>query len=291
MAKNLNFAATVLLRNRDNMRSKVVVRTTSRTVSVLTIAGSDSGGGAGIQADLKTFAAFGIHGLSAITAVTAQNLHRVVSIHCVPAIEVERQLHAVFEDFDIGAVKIGMLGSAATISVVARFLSRLRGLQIVLDPVLVSTSGRALLPARALAALRDKLIPLADVLTPNLPEASALLKRPLGSDDDLRMAAGELLNLGAKSVLLKGGHGDADPVCDYLVDRTGIQAFRHARKPIVVHGTGCVLSAAIAAGLALGHTRMDAVSSAVRYLQKVLRKAYRPGKSNVLVLPAMPAFK
>ena len=260
------------------------VRPSARVVSALTIAGSDSSGGAGIQADLKTFASFGLHGLSAITAVTAQNMRQVVAIHRVPAKQVEQQLCAVFGDFPIAAVKIGMLGSAATTSAVARFLREHCKAPIVLDPVLISSSGTRLLPARALAVLREELIPLADMLTPNVPEAESLLGRRLATPKDLREAARDLLGLGAKSILLKGGHHEGDPVCDYLVDARRTCVFRHARMPILAHGTGCVLSAAIAAGLARGRTPVAAVRAAEEYLQMALQGAYRAGKGAICAL-------
>ena len=257
------------------------LRLRSRAPAVLTIAGSDSGGGAGIQADLKTFAAFGLHGLSAITAVTAQNTREVISIHRVPPREVERQLQALFEDFRIRAVKIGMLGSAANVAVVAAVLLRVRARNVVVDPVLVSSSGARLLSTRGLDALRQELIPLAEMLTPNLAEAEALLGRRLTSADDRRHAARDLLDLGARSILLKGGHGAGTRVCDYLADARGLREFRHARLPISAHGTGCVLSAAIAAGLAQGHLRLAAVQAAQTFLQRALRGSYRVGKGSV----------
>lgn len=260
------------------------IQSNTRVISALTIAGSDSSGGAGVQADLKTFGTFGIHGLSAITAVTAQSMREVVAIHRVPAKQVEQQLCAVFGDFPIAAVKIGMLGSATTISTVARFLRERCKVPIVLDPVLISSSGTRLLPARALAVLREELIPLADMLTPNVPEAESLLGRCLTTPKDLREAARDLLGLGAKSILLKGGHHEGDPVCDYLVDASRARVFRHARMPILARGTGCVLSAAIAAGLAHGRARITAVRDAEHYLQRALQDAYRPGKGAICAL-------
>jgi len=274
-------AAAGVLRNRYK-KSAVA----ADVPSLLTIAGSDSGGCAGVQADLKTFAAFGLHGVNVITAVTAQNTRDVLSIHRVPVKQVEQQLLAVFADFDIAAVKIGMLGSAATIGAVASFLRKRCRAPIVLDPVLISSSGSRLLPARALGVLREELLPLAEMLTPNEPEAAALLGRSLTTPEELRKAACDLLGLGAKSILLKGGHHDGDPVCDYLVDATGTHTFRHVRLPILARGTGCVLSAAIAAGLAQGRTRVAAVRAAERYLQTALRGAYRAGKSALRALPA-----
>jgi hydroxymethylpyrimidine/phosphomethylpyrimidine kinase len=290
MQSKLTSAASNLLQNRNKTR---VMRSgiDTRTPSVLTIGGSDSGGGAGIQADLKTFAAFGIHGLSAITAVTAQNTHSVIAIHRVPARTVEQQLHAVFADFRIAAVKIGMLGSAATIRAVAHVLRQQCTVRIVLDPVLVSSSGVRLLPGSAVAVLRNELIPLISLLTPNVPEAQALLGRRLAQRANLRDMARDLLRLGAKSILLKGGHSDGNPICDYYVDAKAAHVFQHPRKPIVVHGTGCVLSAAIAAGLALGRKRLDAVRAAERHLQHALRGAYLAGKSDIRVLPSRLLYK
>jgi hydroxymethylpyrimidine/phosphomethylpyrimidine kinase len=254
--------------------------------SVLTIAGSDSGGGAGIQADLRTFAAFGLHGLSVICAITAQNTRRVTSIHCVPALEVERQLEAVFEDFDIGAVKIGMLGSCANVTAVAKFLRHRHVCNVVVDPVLVASSGRRLLPARGISLLRTRLLPLAELVTPNQPEAVALLGREL----DGRASARALLALGPRSALVKGGHGTGRAVRDYLATASdaSLRVFRHRRLPIHAHGTGCVLSAAIAAGLALGQPLGTAVAAAQSYLQAALRRSYVGGSDSIRLLPAAP---
>ena len=244
-----------------------------RCVSVLSIAGSDSGGGAGIQADLKTFAAFGVHGLCAITALTTQDSRKVHAIAPVPPRHLQRELEVLAADFRIGAVKIGMLGSAAAVRVVARFVRALRA-PVVLDPVLLSSSGTPLLPARARAALRDELIPLATLLTPNLPEAAALL----GRRDASGLDGAALLQLGARAVLLKGGHGSSDPVVDRLFEAQGTRAYRHRRLPVSAHGTGCVLSAGIAAALAQGKTLHAAVQAAQRHLQRALRAAYRAGR-------------
>jgi len=276
-----------MLQNRDKTStSSPKPAAQQRRVSVLTIAGADSGGAAGIQADLKVFAAFGLHGLSAITAVTAQNTRMVKAIRVVPARTVRQQLEAVADDFQIAAVKIGMLGASATIDVVARFLAA-RRLPMVLDPVLMSSSGAHLLPPRSRAALRDKLIPLAHVLTPNLPEAALLLglKNPA---HDARQLARELLGLGARSVLLKGGHAKGDPVCDYFASAQAQRVFRHPRLALDARGTGCTLSAAIAAAIASGHALPDAVRIAERYLQRALRGAYRAGRGRQRVLPAVP---
>ena len=284
MSTLLKPAVTSLLQNKDMIVSATVP-------CALTIAGSDSSGCAGIQVDLKAFEAFGIHGLSVITAVTAQNMHEVRAIHRVPVQHVEQQLRAVFEAFPISAVKIGMLGSAATIVAIASFLRKHCRVPIVLDPVLVSSSGRRLLPAKALAVLQEQLIPLAEVLTPNVPEAAVLVGRRLSTTDDLRQAGRDLLGLGAKSILLKGGHHAGDPVCDYMMDAAGTRTFRHARMPIAARGTGCALSAAVAAGLARGRSRTAAVTAAEQYLQSALRDAYRPAQTRIRALSMSPKHK
>jgi len=249
--------------------------------SVLTIAGSDSGGAAGIQADLKTFAAFGAHGLSAIAAFTAQNLDSVLSIHRVPSHALEHQLQALFAGFDIAAVKIGMLGSVANVTAVAATLRAMRARNVVLDPVLASTSGAALLSARGVRALREQLIPLADVLTPNLPEAEILLG---SSVRDVEAAARALRALGARAVLLKGGHARGRIVRDVLVDARGVEEFRHARLAVRARGTGCVLSSAIACGLAGGRSPRAAIAGAEEFLQAALRASYRPTRGAQAVL-------
>jgi len=252
-------------------------------INVLTIAGSDSGGASGVQADLRTFSRFGLHGLSVMTAVTAQNLHEVVSVHCVPAREVECQLRALFSGFRIDGVKIGMLGSATNVAVVARVLRELRARNVVLDPVLASSSGSALLSARGLDVLRTQLIPLASVLTPNLPEAALLLKRTV-TQADAANAARDLLALGARAVLLKGGHGRGAVVRDILVDAEGSRAFPHARLPLRARGTGCVLASAIACGLAMGQSPRRSISIAEQFLQRALRNSYATTRDRIKVL-------
>ena len=195
----------------------------------LTIAGSDSGGGAGIQADLKTFSALGVYGASVITALTAQNTKGVFAIHEVPADFITAQIDAVFSDFDVGAVKIGMLGNAAAIAAVTAGLDLHRARNVVLDPVLAATSGEALLRADAIGALH-KLITRASLLTPNLPEAAALLDMPIARDEDeMRAQAKTLLALGASAVLIKGGHGGGPDSVDLLVDAGGCTRFAAPR--------------------------------------------------------------
>jgi hydroxymethylpyrimidine/phosphomethylpyrimidine kinase len=253
-----------------------------RVACALSIAGSDSSGGAGIQADLRTFAALGIHGLSAITAITAQNSAQVRSVHRIPGAHLRNQLETLAAGFQIAAVKIGMLGSKAAIETVARFL-REHPCPAVLDPVLMSSSGVRLLPASAIGALRSELIPLVQVLTPNLPEAAALMPR-LESGTDARAMAQELLALGARSVLLKGGHATQDPVCDYLAAEDRVRIFRHPRLPYAARGTGCTLASAIAAYLAHGRSISSAVEAAERYLQRALRAAYVAERAGVRLL-------
>jgi hydroxymethylpyrimidine/phosphomethylpyrimidine kinase len=250
-------------------------------LNVLTIAGSDSGGASGVQADLKTFAAFGLHGLSAIAAVTAQNLSNVVSVHCVPSRELAYQLQALFAGFEIAATKIGMLGSATNVYTVATALRAAGARNIVLDPVLASTSGVALLSARGVRVLREQLIPLVDVLTPNLPEAAILLGTRV---HDMIAAARELRALGVRAVLLKGGHARGRVVRDVLADARGVEEFRHERQAGQVRGTGCVLSSAIACGLAGGQSSRAAVGAAEEFLQTALRASYTPTRGARRVL-------
>jgi hydroxymethylpyrimidine/phosphomethylpyrimidine kinase len=247
------------------------------TAIAVTLAGSDSGGGAGIQADLKTFAALGVYGASVVTALTAQNTHGVTAIHDVPADFVAAQIDAVFSDFAVGAVKIGMLSQRATIEAVAAGLERWRQTQVVLDPVLISSSGQRLLAADALETLKRLLIPRAKVLTPNLPEAAALLDAPLAeSEDAMREQAARLLALGAEIVVLKGGHGNGPVSVDLVVDRGGATALSLPRiETDNNHGTGCTFSAALAAGLAKGETPLEAARAAKFYVHHALAAADR----------------
>ena len=240
----------------------------------LTIAGSDSGGGAGIQADLKTFSALGVYGASVITAITAQNTRTVAAVDPVSPKMITAQIDAVLSDLRIGAIKIGMLGDVATINAVAKALDEWRG-PVVLDPVMVAKSGDALLADSAVAALRDRMLPRATVLTPNLPEAARLLDCTPAKDEDEMIRQGQALRaLGPKAVLMKGGHG-AGPVCtDFLItahDPVRLTAPRQTTRN--THGTGCTLSAAVAAGLALGLDLSKAVTRAHAYLQGAIAKA------------------
>jgi hydroxymethylpyrimidine/phosphomethylpyrimidine kinase len=254
-----------------------------RPLSVLTIAGSDSGGGAGIQADLKTFAAHRVHGLSAIAALTAQNTRAVTAVHLPPERFLRQQLDALFDDFAVGAVKIGMLASAGIIAEVADALQGQAALPVVLDPVMIASSGAALLQPDALRALRERLLPLATVLTPNLPEAEALLGRPLASRDEIDQAARELCRAGGH-VLLKGGHLPGDRLFDVYCGGHALERIEHPRLPLEGHGTGCTLAAAIAAQLARGASPRDACVRACEYVHGALRHAIRPGRGPLAVL-------
>jgi hydroxymethylpyrimidine/phosphomethylpyrimidine kinase len=241
----------------------------------LTIAGSDSSGGAGIQADLKTFAALGVYGASALTALTAQNTQGVAAIHDVPADFVAAQIDAVFADLDVRAVKIGMLARADVAEAVAAALARHRARNVVLDPVMVATSGAALTAPSAVAALKARLMPLAGLITPNLPEAAALLGvAPARGESEMERQARALLDQGARAVLIKGGHGDGDESVDLLVSPAGVVRFAARRIATRnTHGTGCTLSAAVAAGLAKGLALADAVRAAKTFITEAIAAA------------------
>ena len=247
------------------------------TPIALTIAGSDSSGGAGIQADLKTFAALGVYGASVITALTAQNTQGVSAIHEVPAQVVTAQIDAVFSDLAVNAVKIGMLARADIIEAVAAGLDRWRAANVVLDPVMIATSGDRLLAPDAIDVLKRELIPRARVVTPNLPEAAALLGTGVAADDEEMQAQAEgILGLGAPAVLIKGGHGAGADSVDFL--RDGPSVTRFAVKRIATrntHGTGCTLSSAIAAGLAKGLDLAAAARAAKAYVTDAIAAADR----------------
>jgi hydroxymethylpyrimidine/phosphomethylpyrimidine kinase len=257
-------------------------------VCCLTIAGSDSGGGAGIQADLKTFAALGVHGTSAITALTAQNTQGVTAVHPVPSKHLAAELDAVFDDFDIVAVKTGMLGDARTVRCVARELARRRPRWLVVDPVMIATSGARLMDKNAVRVLIENLIPLADVLTPNLPEAEALTGITIRSPRDGERAVEKLRGFGVQAVLLKGGHGRGREVVDRWFDARGSFEIRNRRLPFDAHGTGCTLSAALAAELAKGHAPRTAARRAVAFVQRALKHAYAAGVTPLRVLAQRP---
>lgn len=245
------------------------------TAIALTIAGSDSGGGAGIQADLKTFSALGVYGASVITALTAQNTRGVTGIHDVPADFISLQMDAVFSDLAVDAVKIGMLSRPETIRTVAAGLERHDARNIVLDPVMVAASGDPLLAEDAVAELISTLVPMAGLITPNLHEAARMLSSPVAeSRADMVTQAKALLSLGARRVLLKGGHGAGDECADLLSDGNDQKWFvapRHETRN--THGTGCTLSSAIAAGLAKGLSMADSVAEAKIYITDAVRAA------------------
>jgi hydroxymethylpyrimidine/phosphomethylpyrimidine kinase len=243
----------------------------------LTIAGSDSSGGAGVQADLKSFAALGVYGASVITALTAQNTRGVSGIHLVPPAFVTAQMDAVFGDLDVKAVKIGMVAQPATIDAIAAALTRWSPANIVLDPVMVATSGDRLLSADAVAGLRKKLIPRAALITPNLAEAAALLDEPVASSEAAIADQGKrLLAMGCPAVLIKGGHGQGVESIDYLFGANGTIALPAPR--IITentHGTGCSLSSAIAALLAKGEALETAVRHAKAWVTAAIAAADR----------------
>jgi hydroxymethylpyrimidine/phosphomethylpyrimidine kinase len=259
------------------------------TAIALTIAGSDSSGGAGIQADLKTFSALGVYGASVITAVTAQNTRGVTAIHDIPADIVAAQIDAVFADLAVGAVKIGMLSQTAIIEAVAAGVARHRAENVVLDPVMVASTGARLIADDAIAALRETLIPRARVITPNLPEAAALLDCAVAaSEAEMQAQAERLLALGPRAVLIKGGHGGGAESVDLLVEAPTLDpspasgggksggVTRFAAPRIATrntHGTGCTLSSAIAAGLAKGLPLAEAVRTAKDYVTAAIAAA------------------
>lgn len=259
------------------MQSMTVIRTETpslaRYARVLTIAGSDSGGGAGIQADLKTFSALGCYGMTAITALTAQNTLGVSGIHAVPAEFLKAQLQAVLDDIGVDAVKIGMLHAPEIVRVVAWAIDHYDLKHVVLDPVMVATSGDRLIEEATVQVLRQELFPRATVITPNLDEASLLLGRPLSDEAALQAAALDLLAQGAQAVLLKGGHLPGEAVTDLLMQPGQPPLRLHSQRiqSRNVHGTGCTLSSAIACFLAQGWTLRDAVGQARRYIIDAIR--------------------
>lgn len=243
----------------------------------VTMAGSDSSGGAGIQADLKTFSALGVYGASVITALTAQNTLGVSAIHDVPDAFIAAQADAVFSDLDVRAVKIGMLSRPGAIRTVAGALERHQAGPVVLDPVMVAASGAKLLQGEAVATLKQVLIPRCDVLTPNLPEAAVLLGVAVAQSEAEMQRQGELLlALGAKAVLMKGGHAAGPESVDLLVSAGGVERFAAPRQPTAnTHGTGCTLSSAVAAYLAKGADLAEAVRGAKTYITGAIAAADR----------------
>ena len=249
-----------------------------RIPRALTIAGSDSGGGAGIQADLKTFSAFRVFGMSAITAVTAQNSVGVQGVENLTPAFVARQIESVLSDFGADAAKCGMLSTAAIIDAVATTIAAHRLENLVVDPVMVAKSGDALLQPDARNALIGRILPLALVVTPNLPEAEALTGMPVTTREDMEEAARRIHAMGPRSVLVKGGHLKGDAV-DVLWNGKSLTTFSVARVDSVnTHGTGCTFSAAIAAGLARGNALPEAVREAKAYVTRAIQEGFQAGR-------------
>lgn len=248
---------------------------------VLIIAGSDSGGGAGIQADIKTVTVLSGYAATAVTAVTVQNTLGVSGVHAVPPEVVEAQARAVLDDIGADAIKTGMLGDAAMARTVARILDSAAGVPAVVDPVMVAKGGAALLAAEAVGAVRELLVPRAALLTPNAPEAEALTGLKVASADDLRRAGEALLKLGARAVLMKGGHLPGERVADILMTAAGETVFETERIDTRhTHGTGCTLASACATGLAQGMGLTEAVARAWAYVQEAMLRAPGLGKGH-----------
>ena len=250
-------------------------RQIARPRTILVIAGSDSSGGAGIQADIKTASAFGVYAMTAVTAVTVQDTRGVRAIHPVSPAIVREQILACLNDIGADAIKIGMLGSAATVKAVADALkTKARNMPIVLDPVMASTSGKSFLDARAIAALKTQLLPLAALVTPNIPEAKLLAGMRGSGRQDAEAAARALIAQGAKAALIKGGHATRETVDDVLVWKGGVEVYAFPRiKSRHTHGTGCTFSTAIACGLAEGLSLPLAVGRAREFVQKAIETA------------------
>lgn len=242
---------------------------------VLVVAGSDSGGGAGIQADIKAITALGGFAATALTALTAQNTIGVFGVHPVPAAFIRQQIQVVMEDIGADVIKSGMLGDVATIETVCAALADYAPhVPLVLDPVMVAKGGHSLLAGDAVSVLRSRLLPMASVITPNLPEAEALSGMPIRSVADMHAAAAILLSLGVPAVFLKGGHLPGDQLTDLLATQQGIETFAGQRIPTRhTHGTGCTTASAIAAGLAQGMTLRDAVVRARAYVRAAIASA------------------
>jgi hydroxymethylpyrimidine/phosphomethylpyrimidine kinase len=248
---------------------------------VLIIAGSDSGGGAGVQADIKTVTALGGYAATAITAVTVQNTLGVSGVHSIPAGVVEAQARAVLDDIGADAIKTGMLGDRAMVETVARILLSVSALPAVIDPVMIAKGGASLLAADAVDALKRLLIPRAALLTPNAPEAEALTGLAVATTDDLRRAGEALLEAGAQAVLMKGGHVPGERVVDILLTPAGETVFEAERiETRHTHGTGCTLASACATGLAQGLSLIEAVARAWAYVQEALLRAPGFGQGN-----------
>jgi hydroxymethylpyrimidine/phosphomethylpyrimidine kinase len=246
----------------------------------MTIAGSDSGGGAGVQADLKTFAALGVYGASTLTAITAQNTVAVTAVHEIPTDIITAQIDAVLTDIGADAVKTGMLSSSDIIECVAAALTHHGVRQLVVDPVMIAKSGATLLREDAIGSLRTRLLPLATVVTPNIPEAEALTETTIVSDADVRRAAEAIVGMGARSVVVKGGHREG-PATDLFYDGAEFREFTAPRIDTVnTHGTGCTFASAVAAGLARGMAVTDAVALAKDYVTEGIRHSFSIGQGH-----------
>ena len=255
--------------------------TTDRKAPIaMTIAGSDSGGGAGIQADLKTFSALGVYGASTLTAITAQNTVAVTAVHELPTEIIAAQIEAVITDIGVDAVKTGMLSSSAIVETVAREIRRYGIENLVVDPVMVAKSGDPLLRQEAVDSLKTRLAPLAALVTPNVPEAETLTGLKIQTDEDMREAARRIVDMGAGAVVVKGGHREG-PATDLFYDGNGFTEFSAERFDTVnTHGTGCTFASAAAAGLAQGKTVLDAVAQAKEYVTEAIRNSYPLGKGH-----------
>ena len=253
---------------------------TSKPPTAMTIAGSDSGGGAGIQADLKTFSALGVFGTSTLTAITAQNTVGVTAVHEIPTDVISAQIDAVITDIGADAVKTGMLSSAVIVATVSEAVRRHGITNLVVDPVMVAKSGDRLLREEAISSICNDLIPLAKVVTPNIPEAEDLTGLSINTDADVRRAAEAIIGMGARSVVVKGGHRDGPPT-DILYDGATFLEFTTERIPSTnTHGTGCTFASAVAAGLAHGLEVPDAVQQAKDYVTAAIRSAYPIGQGH-----------
>ena len=254
----------------------------------LTIAGSDSGGGAGIQADLKTFAALGVHGTSAITAITAQNTTTVTDILELPTSLIREQIRVVVEDIGVQAAKTGMLSSAQIIEAVAESVERFGLQNLVVDPVMVAKGGAKLLRDDAVNALRDRLIPLAAVVTPNLPEAEVILGRPIATLDDRREAARDIVAMGARAAVVKAGHAEGDATDVYFDGKRFTELSAARIETLNTHGSGCVFSAAITACLARGAEPREAVREAKVFITRAILNSIELGHGHG---PVNPSFR
>jgi hydroxymethylpyrimidine/phosphomethylpyrimidine kinase len=248
---------------------------------VMTIAGSDSGGGAGIQADLKAFAAMGVFGTSVLTSITAQNTTGVTDIHDVPVATIRAQIRALFDDFDIAAVKTGMLASAEIVSCVTDELARGPAVPLVVDPVMIAASRATLMRSGAVPELAARLFPLATLATPNLHEASVLADMKVETEAETREAARRIRGLGCRAVLVKGGHGGGEVAVDVLYDDEGFFEFRAPRLDSRnIHGTGCTYASAIAARLALGEPLRRAIANAKSFITEAIRHGIDVGRGS-----------